>query len=91
MCLSPGAETVLGRHFRFAEGQHGLHQSFAALLTCKELLGELGQPGSRRSPRASAAGAAIAPGLVNHRMVGVGRDLCGSSIPTLLPKQGHLQ
>ena len=26
-----------------------------------------------------------------HRMVGVGRDLCGSSSPTLLPKQGHLQ
>jgi len=27
----------------------------------------------------------------NHRMLGVGRDLCGSSIPTSLPKQGHLQ
>jgi len=27
----------------------------------------------------------------NHRMVGVGRDLCGSSSPTLPPKQGHLQ
>ena len=27
----------------------------------------------------------------NHRMVGDGRDLCGSSSPTLLPKQGHLQ
>ena len=27
----------------------------------------------------------------NHRMVGVGRDLCGSSSPTLLPKQGHLE
>ena len=27
----------------------------------------------------------------NHRMVGVGRDLCGSSSPTLLPKKGHLQ
>jgi len=26
----------------------------------------------------------------NHRMVGVGRDLCGSSRPTPLPKQGHL-
>jgi len=23
----------------------------------------------------------------NHRMVGVGRDLCGSSSPTLLPKE----
>ena len=27
----------------------------------------------------------------NHRMVQVGRDLSGSSSPTLLPKQGHLQ
>ena len=27
----------------------------------------------------------------NHRMLGVGRDLCGSSSPTLLPKQGHLE
>ena len=27
----------------------------------------------------------------NHRIEGVGRDLCGSSSPTLLPKQGHLQ
>ena len=27
----------------------------------------------------------------NQRMVGVGRDHCGSSSPTLLPKQGHLQ
>jgi len=26
----------------------------------------------------------------NHRMVGVGRDLCGSN-PTLVLKQGHLQ
>ena len=25
----------------------------------------------------------------NQRMFGVGRDLCGSSSPTLLPKQGH--
>ena len=29
--------------------------------------------------------------LLNHRMVGVGRDLCGSSSPSPLPKQGHLQ
>ena len=29
--------------------------------------------------------------LQYHRIVGVGRDLCGSSSPTLLPKQGHLQ
>jgi len=27
----------------------------------------------------------------SHRIVGVGRDLCGSSSPTLLPKQGHLE
>ena len=27
----------------------------------------------------------------NHRMFGVGRDLCGSSSPTPLRKQGHLQ
>ena len=27
----------------------------------------------------------------NHRMFGVGRDLCGSSSPTPLPKQGHLE
>ena len=27
----------------------------------------------------------------NHRMFGVGRDLCGSSSSTPLPKQGHLQ
>ena len=26
----------------------------------------------------------------NHRMSGVGMDLCGSSSPTPLPKQGHL-
>ena len=26
-----------------------------------------------------------------HRIVGVGRDLCGSSSPTPVPKQGHLQ
>ena len=27
----------------------------------------------------------------NHRTVGVGRDLCGSSSPNPLLKQGHLQ
>ena len=27
----------------------------------------------------------------SNRIVGVGRDLWGSSSPTLLPKQGHLQ
>ena len=27
----------------------------------------------------------------DHRMVGVGRDLCGSSSPTPLTKQGHLK
>jgi len=30
-------------------------------------------------------------GSQNHRMVGVGRDLCGSSSPTALQKQGHLE
>jgi len=29
--------------------------------------------------------------LQNHRTLGFGRDFCGSSSPTLLPKQGHLQ
>jgi len=27
----------------------------------------------------------------NHRMLGVRRDLCGSSRPTPLPKQNHLE
>ena len=27
----------------------------------------------------------------NHRMVGIGRDLCGSSSPNPLSKPGHLQ
>ena len=29
--------------------------------------------------------------ICHHRMFGIGRDLCGSSSPTLLPKKGHLQ
>ena len=29
--------------------------------------------------------------LQNHRMLGVARDLCGSSSPTPLPKQRHLE
>jgi len=29
--------------------------------------------------------------ITESRMLGVGRDLCGSSSPTPLPKQGHLQ
>ena len=33
----------------------------------------------------------LASQLQNHRILGVGRDLCGSSSPTPLPKQGHLQ
>jgi len=28
---------------------------------------------------------------IYHRIVGVGRDLCGSPSPKPLPKQGHLQ
>ena len=42
------------------------------------------------------SGIALIPGALsqltesqNHRMVGVGRDLCGSSSPTLLMKQGQ--
>ena len=31
------------------------------------------------------------PNSQNHRVSGVGRDLCGPSSPTPLPKQGHLQ
>ena len=31
------------------------------------------------------------PESQKHRIVGVGRDLCGSPSPALLPKQGHLQ
>jgi len=27
----------------------------------------------------------------NHRMVGIGMDVCGSSSPTPLPKQDHLE
>jgi len=30
-------------------------------------------------------------GSQNHRMLEVGRDLCGSSSPTPVPKQGHLE
>jgi len=33
----------------------------------------------------------IYTGSQNHRMVGVGRDIWGSSSPTPLPKQGYLQ
>jgi len=48
-------------------------------------------------PAASAAilraqgGRGLLPQHQNHRMFGVGRDLCGSSSPTPLPKQGLLQ
>ena len=38
-------------------------------------------------PGADAAGQAPSP--QNHRIVGVGRDLWGSSGPTPLPRQGH--
>jgi len=37
---------------------------------------------------ARALGSAIAPASQNHRMLGAGRDLCGSSSPAPLPKQG---
>jgi len=42
-------------------------------------------------PRCSAREADIITESQNHRMFRVGRDLCGSSSPTPLPKQGHLQ
>jgi len=48
-------------------------------------------PGSGRRARGVCEGRADAPASQNHRIVGVGRDLCGSPSPTLLPKQGHLQ
>ena len=35
--------------------------------------------------------AVVSHRITDHRMFGVGRDLCGSSSPTPLPKQGHLQ
>jgi len=53
-----------------------------------------GGPERSRNPRPGQT-AVSSPDLLeftesqNHRMVGVGRDLCGSSRPTLLPKQGH--
>jgi len=47
---------------------------------------ESSPPAARRS-----GGAAEVTESQNHRIVGVGRDLCGSSSPTPLPKQGHLQ
>ena len=46
--------------------------------------------GAARAPERGWAAAEITESQ-NHRIVGVGRDLCGSSSPTLLPKQGHLQ
>ena len=42
----------------------------------------------RHVPRCPVLGQGVSQ---NHCMVGVGRDLCGSPSPTLLPKQGHLQ
>jgi len=51
--------------------------------------------GREQSSLEGSGGLSVGSRLVtesqNHRMVGVGRDLCGSSSPTLLPKQGHLQ
>jgi len=48
------------------------------------------QPHQPCSPRQRAAGGDTAL-RSSHRMVGIGRDLCGSSSPTPLLKQGHLQ
>jgi len=53
------------------------------------------QPGRRGQGEAQKGACQASPlGFAesqNHRMVGVGSDLCGSPSPTLLPKQGHLQ
>jgi len=59
---------------------------------CADPAGEAGTvsrgAGDVRSPPASCK---ITTGCrsQNHRMFGVGRDLCGSSSPTPWPKQGH--
>ena len=45
----------------------------------------LSQSCSRRRPGSGP----LASESQNHRMVGVGRDLCGSPSPTPLQKQGH--
>jgi len=41
-------------------------------------------------PAASGCRQHVTPAQ-NHRTVGVGRDLWGSSSPTPVPKQGHLE
>jgi len=54
----------------------------------------LPMPGSGLSLLPAAVGASVVPGVIesqNRIVVGAGRDLCGSSSPTLLLKQGHLQ
>jgi len=60
---------------------------------CLGRFAALSPGGSCASGMLGVGGLAVAPWAVgqNHRMVGVGRDLCGSPSPTLLPKQGHLQ
>ena len=65
----------------------------------RQRLGPSGHPKFRAlSPGACATGKSSRRSEVlpvtesqHHRIVGVGRDLCGSCSPTLLPKQGHLQ
>jgi len=54
------------------------------------------QPARTGSPLPQWADVRATPAFLvtesqNHRMFGVGRDLCGSPSPTLLLKQGHLQ
>jgi len=47
---------------------------------------ELAQPELEPKPASP-----VLKGRRNHRMFGVGGDLCGSPSPTPLPKQGHPQ
>ena len=47
--------------------------------------------GAQVGTGSTAIGTADTTESQNHRMVGVGRDLCGSSSPTPLPEQGRLQ
>jgi len=47
--------------------------------------------GQELAPGTEARGSNHASESQNHRIVGVGRDLCGSSSPTPLPKQGQGQ
>ena len=54
-----------------------------------ECRGAWGYPGDHRNGEGSVLRLGCQQTSQNHRMVGVGRDLCGSPSPTLLPKQCH--